>query len=87
MTEDKTKQAKKEVREAKKAAKKAKKEAVQTNCLECNKPLMKKSKYYRNGKYYCAKKCFKALIAKQEKEKAASRTSQEKEAEEKEAKK
>lgn len=30
----------------------------QTNCLGCNKPLKKLRKYYRNGKFYCTKKCW-----------------------------
>ena len=30
----------------------------QTNCLACNKPLKKIRQYYRNGKYYCSKKCW-----------------------------
>lgn len=31
----------------------------QTNCLACNKPIKKLKRYYRNGKYYCGKKCWK----------------------------
>lgn len=30
----------------------------QTNCLVCNKPLKRLKKFYRNGKYYCTKKCW-----------------------------
>lgn len=30
----------------------------QTNCLGCNKPLRKIKSYYRNGKFYCSKKCW-----------------------------
>ncbi len=44
----------------------------QTNCLGCNKPLKKLRKYYRNGKFYCTKKCWiKATksTGKEEKEK------------------
>ncbi len=33
-------------------------EEKQTNCLGCNKPLKKLRRYYRNGKYYCTKKCW-----------------------------
>jgi len=41
-------------------------EEKQTNCLSCNKPLKKIKIYYRNGKYYCTKKCWhKALEAKE----------------------
>lgn len=31
----------------------------QTNCLGCGKPLKKIKRYYRNGKYYCTKKCWR----------------------------
>ena len=41
----------------------------QTNCLSCNKPIKKIKKYYRNGKLYCSKKCWKAFITKQKEEK------------------
>ncbi len=30
----------------------------QTNCLACNTPLKKLRRYYRDGKYYCTKKCW-----------------------------
>lgn len=30
----------------------------QTNCLGCNKPLKKLRIYYRDGKFYCTKKCW-----------------------------
>ncbi|MCK9604374.1 MAG: hypothetical protein M0R66_08460 [Candidatus Omnitrophica bacterium] len=30
----------------------------QTNCLGCNKPIKKLKRYYRNGKFYCNKKCW-----------------------------
>jgi len=36
---------------------------AQTNCLGCNKPLRRSKTYYRNGKYYCTKKCWKKAIA------------------------
>lgn len=42
----------------------------QTNCPACSKPIKKKKKYYRNGKYYCGKKCYKKSLEK-EKAKAA----------------
>jgi len=38
-------------------------EEKQTNCLGCNKPLKKMNVYYRNGKYYCDKKCWKKAKA------------------------
>lgn len=34
----------------------------QTNCLGCGKPLKKIKRYYRNGKYYCSKKCWRKKI-------------------------
>ena len=39
-----------------------------TNCEECNKALSKKSWYYRNGNYYCNKKCWKAFSMKAQEE-------------------
>lgn len=40
----------------------------QTNCLACNKPIKKLKKYYRDGKFYCSKKCWiKYLESKKEK--------------------
>ena len=41
----------------------------QTNCLACNKPIRKLKKYYRDGKYYCTKKCWRAFLAKSKEEK------------------
>jgi len=31
----------------------------QSNCLGCGKPLKKIKLYYRSGKYYCTKKCWR----------------------------
>lgn len=39
----------------------------QTNCLGCNKPMKRIKRYYRDGKYYCTKKCW--LKAMKEKDK------------------
>ena len=36
----------------------------QTNCLSCNKPIKKLKRYYRNGKFYCSKKCWRAFVDK-----------------------
>jgi hypothetical protein len=36
----------------------------QTNCLACNKVIKKLKRYYRNGKLYCSKKCWRAFIVK-----------------------
>jgi predicted transcriptional regulator len=30
----------------------------QTNCLGCGKPIKKLKRYYRNGKFYCSKRCW-----------------------------
>jgi len=40
----------------------AEEEKTQTNCLGCNKPIKKLKHYYRNGKYYCSKKCWRKAI-------------------------
>ena len=34
------------------------------NCAKCNKPLKRVKRYYRNGKYYCGKRCFKESLKK-----------------------
>jgi len=36
----------------------------QTNCLACNKLIKKLKKYYRDGKFYCNKKCWRVFISK-----------------------
>ena len=38
------------------------------NCVRCNKPVKRKTWYYRNGKFYCGKGCWKLS---QQKEKVA----------------
>ena len=35
---------------------------VVKNCAGCNKPMKKAKRFYRNGKYYCTKKCAKTTI-------------------------
>lgn len=40
----------------------------QTNCLACNNPLKKIKRYYRDGKYYCTKKCWISHTKKPEEE-------------------
>lgn len=37
----------------------------QTNCLSCNKPIRKLKLYYRDGKFYCNKKCWRLYLKKQ----------------------
>ena len=36
------------------------------NCGSCGKPVKKLKRYYRNGKYYCNKVCFKKSKNKKE---------------------
>lgn len=45
------------------------KEEKQANCLACNKPIRKLKRYYRDGKFYCSKKCWKDFLAKSKEEK------------------
>lgn len=35
-----------------------------SNCAQCNKPLKRGMWYYRNGKFYCNKKCWKKSTEK-----------------------
>ena len=59
---------KKEAAETKKVEKpKSEKPA---NCAGCNKSIRKKRWYYRNGKFYCTKRCWKTASKKEEKPKA-----------------
>lgn len=37
-----------------------------TNCAVCNKSI-KKRWFYKNGNYYCTKKCWKTTVKKEEK--------------------
>lgn len=47
-----------------------------SNCAACNKSMKRKRWYYRNGKYYCTKRCWKTTVKKEEKPKdAEARTS------------
>lgn len=46
-----------------------KKKSRPTNCVQSNKRIRRKDWYYRNGKYFANKKCFKLYMA-QEAEKA-----------------
>jgi len=41
-----------------------KQEEKQTNCLACNKPLKKIRRYYRDGKFYCTKRCWNNFLDK-----------------------
>lgn len=42
------------------------KEEKQSNCPSCNKPIRRLKRYYRNGIFYCNKKCWKASKAPKE---------------------
>ncbi|MCX5705094.1 MAG: hypothetical protein NTZ92_03415 [Candidatus Omnitrophica bacterium] len=37
---------------------------IQTNCLGCSKPLKKIRRYYRDGKFYCIKRCWRTYLDK-----------------------
>ncbi len=37
-------------------------------CAGCSKALNRAKRYYRNGKYFCNKNCFKTSLKKAEKE-------------------
>jgi len=41
-----------------------------SNCAACNKSIKRKRWYYRNGKYYCTKRCWKTSVKKEEKPKS-----------------
>jgi hypothetical protein len=45
-------------------------EEKQTNCPACNKPIKKLKRYYRNGKFYCNKRCWAKATKKPKEEKA-----------------
>ena len=36
------------------------------NCAACNKSIKKKRWYYRSGKYYCTKRCWKTTLKKED---------------------
>jgi formylmethanofuran dehydrogenase subunit E len=46
----------------------AKAEEKRKNCTQCNKSLKRHQWYYRNGKYFCNKKCFKKQAEKEKQE-------------------
>lgn len=48
---------------AKEAEAKTKREK-KSNCPACNKIVKKLKRYYRDGKFYCSKKCWRAFISK-----------------------
>ena len=39
-----------------------------SNCAGCNKSIKKKRWYYRNGKFYCSQRCWKATLKKDSKQ-------------------
>jgi len=40
-----------------------------SNCLACNKPIKKLKRYYRDGQFYCNKKCWRNYLKKSKEEK------------------
>ena len=58
---------------AKKEAAKAERPA---NCASCNKSIKNKRWYYRNGKYYCSKRCWQTASKKDKAPAAAQETPQ-----------
>ncbi|MBI5143530.1 MAG: hypothetical protein HZA30_00480 [Candidatus Omnitrophica bacterium] len=81
MADEKEEEKKEEKIEVKTAPEQAKKEEKPTttaapkkekpsNCAGCSKSIKKKRWYYRNGKYYCTKRCWKNALSKEEKPKA-----------------
>lgn len=44
-------------------------EEKKANCLGCGKPIKKIKRYYRNGAFYCNKKCWLGYIKKAKEEK------------------
>ncbi len=42
-----------------------------SNCSSCNKSIKKKRWYYRNGKFFCTKRCWSKTIKKEEKKEEA----------------
>lgn len=49
---------------AEELSKKALKKEKLGNCGGCSKPVKKIKRYYRGGKYYCTKRCYKNFLAK-----------------------
>lgn len=43
-------------------------------CASCNKRMSRKSWYYRNGQYFCKKRCFETAKAKAAQEAAKAAT-------------
>ena len=58
-----------------------------TNCMKCNKRLQKKVRYYRNGAYYCSKRCWKQAVVKKKEEQAQAATKKKEEQKKEEQKK
>ena len=56
-----------------------KKKEKPVNCAVCNKSIKKKRYYYRNGKYFCTKRCWKTTAKKEEKSTEAQTPSDAKE--------
>ena len=63
MVEEVEKDLKPKVAAAEPAKKVKKKKSRPTNCAQSNKRIRRKSWYYRNGKYFANKQCFKLYAA------------------------
>ena len=48
------------------------------NCGSCGKPVKRLKRFYRNGKFFCSKVCYKKLKLKTKTEAAAASAEQEK---------
>jgi len=59
-----------------KAKEAAPKKERPSNCAGCNKSIKKKRWYYRDGKYYCTKRCWKTTLKKDEKKETPQETKQ-----------
>ena len=66
--EAKDTQAQKEAAPEKPKAQEQPKPEEQTNCLICNKPIKRLTRYYRDGKFYCSRKCWRTAKEKAKKE-------------------
>ncbi len=49
---------------------KSKKAEEKSKCVSCNKGDKDLKRYYRDGKYFCSKKCWRAFKAKSKSEEA-----------------
>jgi predicted transcriptional regulator len=67
MLPEEAKQAAPETKEKPKSEAPKPSKELQANCLGCGKPIKKLKRYYRDGKLYCNKKCWRKFIKSPEK--------------------